>query len=285
MELNTHKPMTINCNGKLLDLAHPQVMGILNITPDSFYPESRKQSDDEIELRAMAIHSEGASIIDIGAYSSRPGAADISREEEMQRLRKGLGAVRRVLPESIVSVDTFRADVAKMCVEEYGVDMINDISAGELDGEMFKTVSMLNVPYVIMHMKGNPRTMQQDTSYKDIVGEEILYFSKKINQLHDLGVNDIIVDPGFGFSKTLEQNYLLMSHMEELKELGMPILVGISRKSMIYKLLGGTPDGALNGTTVLNTVALSKGSDILRVHDVKACVEAVAIYCKLQSNS
>lgn len=285
MELNTHKAMTINCNGKLLDLARPQVMGILNITPDSFYPESRKQSDGEIESRAMAIHSEGASIMDVGAYSSRPGAADISCEEEMQRLRKGLGTVRRVLPESIVSVDTFRADVAKMCVEEYGVDMINDISAGELDSEMFKTVSMLNVPYVIMHMKGNPRTMQQSASYEDIVGEEILYFSKKINQLHDLGVSDIIVDPGFGFSKTLEQNYLLMSHMEELKELGMPILVGISRKSMIYKLLGGTPDGALNGTTVLNTVALSKGADILRVHDVKACVEAVTIYCKLQPNS
>lgn len=276
--------MTLNCNGKLLDFASPQVMGILNLTPDSFYYESRKQSDEEIELRALTIHSEGASIIDVGAYSSRPGAIDVSSEEEMRRLRKGLEIVRRVLPESIVSVDTFRADVAKMCVEEYGVDIINDISAGELDGKMFETVSRLNVPYIIMHMKGDPRTMQQFLSYEDVVNEEILYFSKKINLLHELGAKDVIVDPGFGFSKTLDQNYQLMSRLEEFIELGTPILVGLSRKSMIFKLLNITPDKALNGTTVLNTIALSKGVNIIRVHDVWAGAEAVKIYCKLKSD-
>ncbi len=276
--------MTLNCNGKLLDFTSPQVMGILNLTPDSFYYESRKQSDEEIELRALTIHSEGASIIDVGAYSSRPGAIDVSSEEEMRRLRKGLEIVRRVLPESIVSVDTFRADVAKMCVEEYGVDIINDISAGELDGKMFETVSRLNVPYIIMHMKGDPRTMQQFLSYEDVVNEEILYFSKKINLLHEFGVKDVIVDPGFGFSKTLDQNYLLMSRLEEFRELGTPILVGLSRKSMIFKLLNVTPGKALNGTTVLNTIALSKGANIIRVHDVWAGTEAVKIYCKLKSD-
>ena len=283
MELNQHDTMTINCNGKLLGLSCPQVMGILNITPDSFYSGSRKQTECDIEQRALDILREGASIIDIGAYSSRPGATDISSEEEMSRLRKGLAVVRRVLPDCILSVDTFRADVAKMCVEEYGVDIINDISAGELDRGMFETVSRLKVPYIIMHMKGNPRTMQQSPSYENLINEEILYFSRKVNQLHELGVNDIIIDPGFGFSKTLEHNYQLIAHMEELHELGLPILVGISRKSMIFKLLECTPDEALNGTTILNTIALTKGASILRVHDVKACVEAVRIYCKMQS--
>lgn len=273
---------TINCNGKLLDLETPQVMGILNVTPDSFYSESRKQSDNEIEKRALQIIEQGATILDIGAYSSRPGADDISEEEEMTRLRKGLEVIKRTVPNCIISVDTFRADVAKMCVEEYGVGIINDIAAGELDDKMFKTVSELNVPYIIMHMKGNPRNMQDSPHYDDIISEEILYFGKKINTLHDLGVNDIIIDPGFGFAKTLEHNYQLLSHMEDLKELGLPILVGVSRKSMIYKLFGTTPQEALNGTTVINTIALTKGANILRVHDVRECVEAVEIFQQLK---
>lgn len=275
--------MTINTNGKLLDLTTPQVMGILNVTPDSFYAESRKQSEEDITKRVQQIVSEGASIIDIGAYSSRSGADDISNEEEMQRLRFGLEIINRTQPDAIVSVDTFRADVAKMCVEEYGVAIINDIAAGELDDNMFKTVASLNVPYIIMHMKGNPRTMQDAPHYDDIMGEMMLYFSEKINRLHDLGVNDIIIDPGFGFSKTLDHNYQLMGHMEELQELGKPLLVGISRKSMIYRLLGTTPQEALNGTTMLNTIALQKGANILRVHDVKTCVEVVQMYQKMQS--
>ena len=277
--------MTININGKLLDLATPQVMGILNITPDSFYSESRKQTEKEITQRAIQIIEEGASIIDIGAYSSRPGATDISCEEECHRLRNGLKIIRNILPDAILSIDTFRAEVAKMCVEEFGANIINDIAAGELDNNMFETIAKLRVPYIIMHMKGNPRTMQQSPKYQNIIEEEMLYFSKKINELHNLGVNDIIIDPGFGFSKTIEHNYLLLAHMEDLQELSLPILVGISRKSMIYKLLDTTPQEALNGTTVLNTIALSKGANILRVHDVKACVEVVEIYNKMKSES
>jgi len=269
----------------MLDLATPQVMGILNVTPDSFYSESRKQSEIAIIERAHQIVSEGASIIDIGAYSSRPGADDISTAEEMQRLRHALQLINYEQPNAIISVDTFRADVAKMCVEEYGVAIINDISAGELDDKMFDTVSKLKVPYIIMHMKGNPRTMQDSPKYDDLMGEMMMYFSLKINKLHSMGVNDIIVDPGFGFSKTIEHNYQLMANMEELHELKKPILVGISRKSMIYKFMGTSPQEALNGTTMLNTIALQKGANILRVHDVKECVEVVKMYQKLVSES
>lgn len=276
--------MTINCNGQLFDLSTPQVMGILNLTPDSFYSESRVQADDEIMRRALQIKDEGAFVIDIGAYSSRPGADDVSVAEEMKRLRHGLELIKKTVPEMLLSVDTFRADVAKMCVEEYGVDIINDIAAGELDENMFDTVSKLKVPYIIMHMKGNPRTMQVNPAYDDLMAEIMLYFSSKINKLHDLGVSDIIIDPGFGFSKTLEHNYQLMAHMEELKEFNLPILVGISRKSMIYRLLGTTPQEALNGTTMLNTISLTKGANILRVHDVKQCVETVRMYQTLVSS-
>lgn len=272
---------TINCNGKLIDLSTPQVMGILNVTPDSFFAESRKQTEAEIISQALRIVNDGAQMIDIGAYSSRPGAQDISAEEEMSRLRKGLSLIRSVLPEAIISVDTFRADVAKMCVEEYGVAIINDIAGGELDSHMFKTVASLHVPYIMMHMKGNPRTMQDAPHYDDIMGEMMLYFSRKINELHDMGVADIIIDPGFGFSKTLDHNYQLMAHLHELHELEKPMLVGISRKSMIYRLHGTTPQQALNGTTMLNTIALQKGANILRVHDVKECVEVVRMHNKL----
>lgn len=270
---------TINANGQLIDLGTPQVMGILNVTPDSFYSGSRKQTETEIAERVEQILAEGGQMIDIGAYSSRPNADDVSTKEEMERLRRGLRILREKAPDAIVSVDTFRADVAKMCVEEYGVQIINDISGGELDKEMFSTVARLGVPYVLMHMKGTPQTMQEAPHYDDLMKEVLLYFAEKIQQLRDLGQKDIILDPGFGFAKTLEHNYELLSHLEALQIFELPILVGVSRKSMIYKLLGTTAQEALNGTTVLNTICLMKGcANILRVHDVKECVEAVKIY-------
>ena len=274
-------PYTINVGGKLMDLSEPQVMGILNVTPDSFYSESRKNTDREIADRVQAILAEGGSMIDIGAYSSRPGADDVSAEEEMNRLRGGLKILRDIAPDAVVSVDTFRADVAKMCVEEYGVQIINDISGGELDERMFSTVAELGVPYILMHMKGDPQTMQNGPHYDDLLAEILRYFGTKVQQLHELGVKDIILDPGFGFAKTLEHNYELMNRMQDLQVLELPMLVGISRKSMIYRLLGTSPEEALNGTSVLNTLALLKGTSILRVHDVKEAVEVVQIVKKM----
>ena len=268
-------PYTINVGGKLMDLSEPQVMGILNVTPDSFYSESRKNTDQEIADRVQAILAEGASMIDIGAYSSRPGADDVSAEEEMNRLRGGLKILRDIAPDAVVSVDTFRADVAKMCVEEYGVQIINDISGGELDERMFSTVAELGVPYILMHMKGDPQTMQNGPHYDDLLAEILRYFGTKVQQLHELGVKDIILD------KTLEHNYELMNRMQDLQVLELPMLVGISRKSMIYRLLGTSPEEALNGTSVLNTLALLKGTSILRVHDVKEAVEVVQIVKKM----
>ena len=281
METNSAK--YINVNGKLMDLSQPQVMGILNVTPDSFYAGSRQQTEKEIIRRASQILEEGASIIDIGAYSSRPNAQHISSEEEMSRLRTGLEIINRNHPGSVVSVDTFRADVARMCVEEYGVAIINDIASGDMDERMFETVARLGVPYIIMHMQGTPQNMQMNPHYDDMLKEIFFYFSKKVQQLRDLGVKDIILDPGFGFGKTLEHNYQLMNHLEEFSIFELPLLVGVSRKSMIYHLLGGTPDEALNGTTVLDTISLMKGADILRVHDVKAAVETVKIVQKMKS--
>lgn len=272
---------SLNINGRLLDLSEPQVMGILNVTPDSFYSGSRKQTEDEIESRVRQIIGEGASIIDIGAYSSRPNADDVSPSEEMERLRKGLTVIQRVAPDAIVSVDTFRADVAKMCVEEYGVGIVNDISGGMLDKDMFTTVAKLGIPYILMHMQGTPQNMQQNPHYDDVVKEVFMYFAEKVQRLRDLGVKDIILDPGYGFGKTVEHNYELMNHQEELLEFELPLLVGISRKSMIYKALGITADEALNGTSVLNTISLLKGANILRVHDVATCVEVVNLIQKL----
>lgn len=272
---------SLNINGKLLDLSEPQVMGILNVTPDSFYSGSRKQTEDEIESRVRQIIGEGASIIDIGAYSSRPNADDVSPSEEMERLRKGLSVIQRVAPNAIVSVDTFRADVAKMCVEEYGVGIVNDISGGMLDKDMFATVAKLGIPYILMHMQGTPQNMQQNPHYDDVVKEVFMYFAEKVQRLRDLGVKDIILDPSYGFGKTVEHNYELMNHQEELLEFELPLLVGISRKSMIYKALGITADEALNGTSVLNTISLLKGANILRVHDVATCVEVVNLIQKL----
>ncbi len=274
-------PYTINVGGKLMDLGEPQVMGILNVTPDSFYSASRKNTEQEIADRVQAILAEGGSMIDIGAYSSRPGADDVSAEEEMDRLRGGLKILRNIAPDAVVSVDTFRADVAKMCVEEFGVQIINDISGGELDSRMFDTVAALGVPYILMHMKGDPQTMQNGPHYDDLLAEMLRYFGTKVQQLHELGVKDVILDPGFGFAKTLEHNYELMNRMQDLQVLELPMLVGISRKSMIYRLLGTSPEEALNGTSVLNTLALLKGASILRVHDVKAAVEVVQIVKKM----
>lgn len=274
---------TINVGGRLLDLGTPRVMGILNVTPDSFYDGSRRQSEDEIRQRVQQIVSEGGDMIDIGAYSSRPGAADVSPKEEMERLARGMKVLRLVAPDIPVSVDTFRADVARMAVEELGVDIINDISGGELDAQMFATVARLGVPYIMMHMKGTPQTMQQAPYYDNLVKEVMLYFAERIQRLRDLGQKDIILDPGYGFAKTIEHNYELLAHQENLLEFNLPILVGVSRKSMIYRLFGTTPAEALNGTTSLNTIALMKGASILRVHDVRECCEVVRIVTKMNN--
>ena len=271
----------LNVNGRLLDLSVPQVMGILNVTPDSFYAGSRMQTEADIAQRAQQILSEGASIIDIGAYSSRPNAEHISSEEEKQRLRMGLEILNRNHPDAIISVDTFRADVAEWCVKEYGVAMINDIAGGEMDPHMFETVARLGVPYIMMHMQGTPQSMQAEPHYDNLLKEIFMYFAKKIQQLRDLGVKDIVLDPGFGFGKTLEHNYELMAHLEEFAVFELPLLVGVSRKSMIYRLFGSTPQEALNGTAVLDTIALMKGADIIRVHDVREAVEAVKIVEKI----
>ena len=276
-------PRYINVNGRLMDLSEPQVMGILNVTPDSFYAGSRMETEKDIINRLHQITSEGASILDIGAYSSRQDAEHISTEEEMNRLRTGLDLVRKHQPEAVVSVDTFRADVAKMCVEEFGAAMINDISAGQLDAAMFGTIAQLGVPYIMMHMQGTPQNMQMNPHYDNLLKELFLYFAERVQKLRDLGAKDIIIDPGFGFGKTLEHNYELMNHLDEFQLFELPLLVGISRKSMIYKLLGTTPEEALNGTTVLNTLALMKGANILRVHDVKAAKEAVTLVEKMKS--
>lgn len=278
-------PTYINVKGRLLDLSVPKVMGILNVTPDSFYAGSRMQTEEDIAARARQIIAEGASIIDIGAYSSRPNAEHISAEEEMRRLRTGLEILNRNHPDAVISVDTFRADVAEWCVKEYGVAVINDIAAGEMDNRMFRTVARLGVPYIMMHMQGTPQDMQKEPRYENLIKDVFLYFSRKVQQLRDLGVKDIILDPGFGFGKTLEHNYKLMAHLEEFRIFELPLLVGVSRKSMIYKLLGGTPQDSLNGTTVLDTVALMKGANILRVHDVREAVEAVRITEKIKEES
>ncbi len=283
MEITTAR--YINVNGSLLDLSQPRVMGILNVTPDSFYAGSRTQTEAEIVRRVKQIVSEGAAIIDIGAYSSRPNADNVSAREEMERLRMGLKILFEIQPDAVVSVDTFRADVARMCVEEYGVAIINDIAAGEMDAKMFHTVAALNVPYIMMHMQGTPQSMQQHPHYDNLLKEVFLYFARKVQQLRDLGVKDIILDPGFGFGKTMEHNYELLSHLEEFRIFELPLLVGVSRKSMIYRLLDITPQEALNGTTVLDTICLLKGADILRVHDVKEAVETVRIVQAMRNNS
>lgn len=276
---------TLNLRGRLLELREPQIMGILNVTPDSFYSDSRTPDEAHITERVRQMMDEGADMIDIGGYSSRPGADDVTPEEEMDRLRRGLRIVRKLYPEVPVSVDTFRADVARMCIEEEGADVINDISGGMMDRQMFRTVARLGVPYILMHMQGTPDTMQVAPHYDNLRREVMLYFAERIDRLCQMGAKDIIVDSGFGFGKTLEHNYELMNHLEDFAVFNLPLLVGISRKSMIYKLTGGTPQTSLNGTTVLNTISLVKGAHILRVHDVKAAAEAKQIYMAMKQNA
>ena len=259
---------TINVHGQLMELSKPQVMGILNVTPDSFFAGSRMQTEQEIAVRANQIMAEGATMIDVGGCSTRPGSEPVSEAEEMQRLRMALGAVRREQPHAVISVDTFRPDVARMAVEEFGADIINDVSEGNM--EMYRMIARLRVPYILMSVQPTLRDM-------------LLAFAREVQQLRDLGVKDIILDPGFGFGKSVAQNYQVMNHLERLLVMELPLLVGISRKSMIYKLLGLTPDESLNGTSVLNTIALMKGASILRVHDVKEAVECVRIVESLNS--
>lgn len=277
-------PYTLNLGGSLMNLGEPQVMGILNVTPDSFYEKSRTFDEDAILRRAKQISGEGGSIIDIGAYSTRPGSADVDESEEMSRLRRALSVVRKAVPGMPVSIDTFRADVAKMCVEEYGAEIINDVSGGEGDKRMFSTVARLGVPYILMHIGGSIDNMHSDaplTSHADAevpyMQSVVSFLTERINRLHALGAKDIIIDPGYGFGKSLAQNYELLNRLEDLKVWQLPLLVGVSRKSMIYKLLDTDSSQALNGTTVCNTIALMKGASILRVHDVRAAVEAVKI--------
>lgn len=278
----TNRKRTLNIRGRLMDLSTPRVMGILNVTPDSFYAGSRTPGAEAVAARVRQIRDEGADFIDIGAYSSRPGAADVPAAEEMERLRMGLGVIAREAPEMPVSVDTFRADVARMCVEEYGVSIINDIAGGQLDAAMFDTVARLGVPYVLMHMQGTPQTMQREPHYDDVVAEVFQALARGAQRLHAMGAADVILDPGFGFGKTVAQNYDLLAHLDELVALGLPVLVGVSRKSMIWRLVGGGPEDALNGTTAIHAIALMKGASILRVHDVKAATEAVKIVGALQ---
>ena len=266
--------MTINCSGTLVDLTSPKVMGILNVTPNSFYDGGKYADEKRMLSQVEKMLAEGATFIDIGAYSSKPSAEFVSEEEEMARLIPILKSVLNYFPKTLISVDTFRSNVAKIAVEN-GACIINDIAAGSLDETMMKTVAQLQVPYIMMHMKGNPQTMQSLTQYENITKEMLYYFSEKVSQARSLGINDLIIDPGFGFAKTLEQNFEVLNHLELFQMLDLPILVGVSRKSMIYKTLGTSPEFALNGTTVLNTIALQKGSNILRVHDVKEAVECV----------
>ncbi len=276
------KPFSLNIHGRLIEYDRPAVMGIINVTPDSFYAGSRTKAD-EIGRRVRSMIDDGADMIDIGAYSSRPGAAEVSEAEEIDRLSEGMAALREAAPDVVVSVDTFRASVAKVAIEQMGADIVNDISGGDLDGRMFETVASLRVPYILMHMRGTPADMQTLTDYPDGITAEVLRdLSVKLRTLRLAGVSDVIVDPGFGFAKTLEQNYRLMADLPMFTEmLDAPVLVGVSRKSMVTRALGVTAKDALNGTTVLNTIALLGGTQILRVHDVKACAEAVRIVSML----
>lgn len=273
---------SITVKGKKIEFTRPQVMGILNVTPDSFYAGSRMETDDAlISNRVRQMLEEGVDIIDIGAYSTRQNADDVPQEEEYRRLSVGLSIIRRLAGDILVSVDTFRADIAERCVRDYGVQIINDVSGGTLDAAMFDTVARLGVPYILMHMRGTPATMQSLTEYADVTRDVIADLSAKVEALRSRGASDIIIDPGFGFSKTVDQNYEMMARLSEFKAMGLPLLVGISRKSMIFRTLDTDARHSLNGTTVLNTVSLMGGAQILRVHDVCVCVEAVKIMGKM----
>lgn len=283
----TKKVFSINCGGRLISTQKPLVMGILNVTPDSFFDGGRYfDSKDAIRARANDILEQGGDIIDIGAYSTRPGADDVTPEEEWRRLAQALEVIKKDFPDAIISVDTFRGEVARRCVKEGGAHIINDISAYTIDPEMLPAVVELNVPYILMHIQGIPQNMQNAPHYESDVTEEVItYLSAKLDELSSKGVSDIIIDPGFGFGKTVDDNYKMMADLRRFEVMDRPLLVGISRKSMIYKVLDGTPKESLNGTTVLNTIALMAGADILRVHDVKECVEAIKIVGRLNRNA
>lgn len=276
-KMQQFKRYSLNINGRPVEITRPWVMGIVNVTDDSFYASSRCIDEQAIARRVSAMVQEGADVIDIGAYSTRPGAAEVPVEVELKRIEQCMSVVKRVAPDVLTSVDTFRSQVAAHCVETLGVDMVNDVSGGTLDSEMHRTITRLRVPYVLMHMRGNPATMQQLTDYDDVTAEVLESLARKIDTLHQMGIADVIADPGFGFSKTLEQNYEMLAQLNAFTALNVPLLVGVSRKSMIYKALDTTPDEALNGTTVLHTIALLHGAHILRVHDVKAAAQAVKL--------
>ena len=269
--------MTINCKGQLIDLSTPKIMGILNVTPNSFYDGGKFTLSENGLSQVRKMLDEGATFIDIGAYSSKPNSEFVSEEEERNRILPVVQGILKKFPDALLSIDTFRSGIAAVCIEN-GVAVINDISAGNLDEKMMEVIAKHNVPYIMMHLRGTPQTMQTMTNYENIIKEMLLYFSEKVSKARSLGINDLIVDPGFGFAKTLEQNYEVLQNFEIFKMLDLPILAGISRKSMVYKPLGLTANEALNGTTVLNTIALTKGANILRVHDVKEALECVTLY-------
>jgi dihydropteroate synthase len=276
------KKQTLCYRGQLIELVRPQVMGILNLTPDSFFDGGKYVQTSKALAQVRRMIDEGADLIDIGAYSTRPGAAEVSEQEEIDRLDPVLKAVFEQFPNIVVSIDTFRSGVARWANQECGPCIINDVSGGQLDGDMFSVVANLNVPYILMHMRGTPQTMQGHANYTNVTKEVIKELSEKVAQLHRLGVCDVIIDPGFGFSKTLDQNYELFNHLDAFRFFELPVLVGISRKSMLYKYLGGSPGDSLNATTALNMLALQAGADILRVHDVKAAADAVKLFEKLK---
>ena len=275
--------MNINCNGKLIDLSSPMVAGILNITPDSFYDGGKYKDEPSIISRVKEIINEGAGIIDIGAYSSRPGAEHITEKEELERLIPVLEMIRNLYPDIVISVDTFRSKIAEFVIKEFNADMINDISGGNFDAEMPETIAESNVPYVLMHMKGTPQTMQNYPDYDDLLKEILSFFVEKVKISKDLGINDLIIDPGFGFGKTIDHNYELLNDLEKFQIFDCPIMVGISRKSMIYKLLDQDPEDVLPASTALHEAALERGANILRVHDVKEAVQTVSVFNKLRS--
>jgi dihydropteroate synthase len=274
------KSHTINCNGQLIDLSVPKIMGILNCTPDSFYENSRVSNAKELKLRVQKMVDEGADILDVGAYSSRPGAEHISENEEWNRLEPVLNTIRKQHSSVLISVDTFRSGIAQKAVHNFQVDMVNDISGGNMDAKMFDTIARLKVPYIVMHMRGTPQTMQQQTHYQHLMREMVVYFASILERLNALQIPDVLIDPGFGFSKTLEQNFEILCKLDEFRILERPVLVGLSRKSMIYKTLDNSANESLNGTTVLNTMALQKGAAVLRVHDVKEAKETLTLYLK-----
>ncbi|PXY46984.1 dihydropteroate synthase [Flavobacterium hydrophilum] len=272
--------MFINCKGSLIDLTIPKVMGILNVTPNSFFDGGKYKNETEIVSQVEKMLTEGADFIDIGAYSSKPSAEFVSEQEEIERIVPVIELIMKHFPETLLSIDTFRSEVAKASIEN-GAAIINDIAAAELDDKMFEVIAKYNVPYIMMHMRGNPQTMQSLTQYDDIIKEMLFYFSEKVTKARSLGINDLIIDPGFGFAKTIDQNFEVMQKMELFNLLELPVLAGISRKSMIYKTLSITAAEALNGTTFLNTIALTKGAKILRVHDVKEAVECITLFNKI----